>query len=142
MKYDYDGSGKERELVASAHTLMIYEQQFKHGLIEDVFGRISLEGRADDIDDDGNLKVIDYTIDHWAAYVKALWAMLRAGADLARIEHREYEPIPGYEEWSIRATNLDMAEISRVVIETCQRDLFRSGAAASEGQTSREGEGA
>jgi hypothetical protein len=138
MRYDYDGSGKERELVASVHTLMIYEQQFKAGLIEDVFGRIELTPNEDDIDENGNLRVADYTRDHWGAYVKALWAMLRAGADLARIERRDYEPIPGYEEWSIRATHLDMAEISRIVVTECQRELFRSGAAASEGETSNQ----
>lgn len=136
MKYDYDGSGKERDLVASAHTLTIYEQQFKSGLIEDVFGRVDLTVGENDLDEDGNLKAVDYTRDHWGAYIRALWAMLRAGADLARIEHRDYEPVPGYEEWSIRATNIDMAEIARVVLTTCQKELFRSGAAASEGETS------
>lgn len=136
--YDYDKSGKEREIVASAHTLMVYEQQFKSGLIEDVFGRISLAGHENDIDSNGNIVVADYTVDNWTAYMKALWAMLRAGADLARVEQREYEPVPSFDEWSLSATNLDMAEVSRVVVTECQRGLFRAGAAASEEETSEE----
>lgn len=136
MRFDYDGSGKERELCASPHALVIYEQQFKSGMIEDVFGKISLSGHENDIDSDGNLVYADYTIDNWTAYTRALWAMLRAGADLARIEHRDYERIPDFEEWSIRATNLDLSEISHVVVTACQKELFRTGAAASEGETS------
>ena len=136
MRYDYDGSGVERELNASPHALVIYEQQFKRGMIEDVFGRITLSGRDGDVDEDGNVIVADFTIDHWSAYIRALWAMLRAGADLARIEHRDYERIPDFEEWSIRATNLDLSEISHIVVTTCQKELFRSGAAASEEETS------
>ena len=137
--YDYDGSGKERELVASAHTLMVYEQQFKSGLIEDVFGRISLAGHEHDIDRNGNLVVADYTIDNWGAYIKALWAMLKSASDLARAEGRPYDQIPPFPEWSIKATNLDMSEVSAIVVTECQRGLFRAGAAASEDKTSEEG---
>jgi hypothetical protein len=115
----------------SAHTLFLYETQFKSGLIEDVFGRITMQKETSD-----ETVLADYTIDNWTDYVKALWAMLRAGADLARAEHREYEPIPGFEEWSVRATNLDMSEVSRVVINNIQEKLFRSGAAASDEKTS------
>lgn len=132
MKYDYDNTGKERDVVASPHTLIIYEQQFKSGLIEDVFGRISIGGHEHDIDEHGNLVVADYTIDNWTAYLKALWAMLKSGADLARAEGRKFEPVPNFEEWSIRATNLDMSEISRVVVTECQRGLFRAGAASEQ----------
>lgn len=130
MLYDYDGSGTEHEVIASAHTLMVYEQQFKRGMIEDVFSRVRIA--EDDFDDDGTLLVADYTIDHWDKYVKALWAMLRAGSDLARAEGREYETVPSFEEWSVKVTNLDMQELSLVVVSECQRGFFRTGAVATE----------
>lgn len=138
MLFDYDNSGIERELVASAHTLMVYEQNFKRGMIEDVFGRISVEGHDEDVTDDGYLRVLDFTIDHWGAYVRALWAMLKSGADLARAEGRQYVPIQNFEDWSIKATNLNMSDVSRVVIQECQRGFFRTGAAASETNNSAE----
>lgn len=139
MLYDYDGSGVERDIVASVHTLMIYEQQFKTGMIEDVFGRVSLEGHENDIDEDGNLRVADYTIDHWGAYVRALWAMLKAGSDLARAEGRPYDIVPSFDAWSVTAVNVDLSELSRIVIGECQRGLFRAGAAAAaEGGGQRE----
>ena len=130
MLYDYDGSGRERELCISAHTLMVYEQQFKRDMLKDVFGRITIS--EDVVDDDGKVLIADYTQDNWTNYLKALWAMLRSGADLARSEGRAYEEVPPFDEWSMHATNLDMADISRVVVEGVQRDLFRSGTAAAE----------
>lgn len=140
MKYDYDGSGVERELCASPHALVIYEQEFKSGLIEDVFGRISLAGHEDDVSEDGTLVVADYTVDNWTSYIRALWAMLRAGSDLARIEGRKHEAIPGFEDWSITATNLDLSEVSAIVIQACQKELFRTGATVSDETTGEEGE--
>lgn len=128
--YDYDGSGKERELCCSAHTLMVYEQQFKTGMIEDVFGVIKVGRKSEDDDDD--VIIARYDLEHWGEYVKALWAMLKSGADLARHEGRPYEKIPSFEEWSITATNLDLSEISRVVVTRCQEDLFRTGASGTE----------
>lgn len=130
MFYDYDGSGKERELCISVHTLVVYEQQFKSGMIEDVIGKVRLSG-DNVVDEDGTVVIADYTIDNWTAYARALWAMLKAGADLARAEGRPYEKIPGFEEWSVLATNLDMAEVSRVVVRGMQEELFRSGAASA-----------
>lgn len=130
---NYDGKG-EHEVIASAHTLMIYEQEFKSGLIEDVFGRISLAGHENDVDSSGNLVVADYTIDNWTAYLKALWAMLKSASDLARAEGREHEEVPPFGRWSLSVTEIDMAEVSRVVVTECQRGLFRAGAASSKEQ--------
>ena len=127
--YDYDGSGVERELVASVHTLMIYEQQFKVGMIEDVFNKVRI-GR-DNFGDDETLLLADFTIDHWGAYTRALWAMLRAGADLARSEGRPYDEIPQFDEWSMGVTNLDMRGLSDVVVNECQKGFFRTGSVAT-----------
>lgn len=133
MKYDYDGSGVERELDATAHTLLVYEQEFKSGLIEDVFGRISLEGNMDE------LVVADYTRDNWVAYVQAIWAMLKSASDRLAYEGKQHEEVPSFKEWSMTATNLSLGEFSRdIVFGELQRRFFRSGAAASEGETSEE----
>lgn len=134
MLYDYDGSGKERELVMSAYTLMVYEQEFKTGMIEDVFGKVRLS------DEDDSEVVLDFTRDNWFAYIKALWAMLKAGMDLARAERRQYEYVPSFNEWSLKATSFDIQEVSRVVIEACQAGLFRASAAATPGDGKPEGE--
>jgi len=138
MLYDYDGSGRKHEIVASAHTLMVYEQQFKRGMIEDVFSKVRID--EDDFDDDGTILVADYTIDHWDKYVKALWAMLKAGSDLARAEGREYEVVPSFDEWSVKVTNLDIQELSLVVVSECQRGFFRTGTVAAEAESEEQGE--
>ena len=124
MLYDYDGSGQEREVIASAYTLMVYEQEFKSGMIEDVYGKIKITN--EDYDEDGNTTVADFTIDNWFAYVKALWAMLKTGADLARAEGRQYTKVPSFREWSLKATELDMRTVSTIVIQECQRGFFRT----------------
>lgn len=125
MTYDYDGSGKEREVLFSAYTMMVYEQEFKVGLIEDMYGRIVVPER-----DPGSTVLADYTIDNWQSYLKALWAGLKAASDLARAEHRDYEVIPPYKEWLIHVTTVDMGELSRFILDACNRGLFRSGSLA------------
>lgn len=42
MLYDIDGTG-ERGYIASAYTMMIYEQEFHKSLIADVYGKIELD---------------------------------------------------------------------------------------------------
>lgn len=130
--YDYDGSGREREIRCSAYTLMLYEQTFKTGLIEDVFGKVRINTTTEE--EDGTTVLADYTLEHWGAYIKALWAMLRTGVEVAKAERRAYEDVPSFDKWAITATNLDISEISRVVITRCQEDLFRAGAAREEEQ--------
>lgn len=131
MKYDYDGSGIEREIACSAYTVMIYEQQFKVGLVEDVYGKVRVSN--DRMDENGNIIVANFSTTNWGAYIKALWAMLRTGEELARAEHREYEHIPVFDTWAITATHLDIAEIFTIVNTRIQEDLFRTGTSAAEG---------
>ena len=136
MKYDYDGSGKEREIACSAYTVMIYEQQFKVGMIEDVYGKVRVSN--DQIDEDGNVIVANFSTTNWGAYIKALWAMLKTGAEVARIENRVYERIPSFDTWAIGATNLDIAEIFTIVNTRIQEDLFRAGTTTPEGDDGTE----
>lgn len=125
--YDYDGSGKEHEVLFSAYTLMVYEQEFKKGLIEDVYGRVEVPQR-----DPNTTVLMDYSIDNWQSYLRALWAGLKAASDLARAEHRQSESVPSYSDWLLHVGAVDMSELSRFVLDGCNRGFFRAGAAAAE----------
>lgn len=127
FKYDYDGSGTERDVMFSAYTLIVYEQEFKKGLIEDVYGRITVPST-----DEGETLVADYTIDNWQAYVKALWAGLKAASDLADADRVKHEPVPPYREWCMRVPSLDFGDLSRFVLDCCNKGLFRARTVASE----------
>ena len=129
---DYRHDGIEHEYEASVYTLMLYEQEFKRDLIKDVFGRIDVNAVASTVDEDGNMAYIDYTIDNWSAYPRALWAMLRTSEDIARSEGRKVEPVPDFREWQRHARNVDLGELASIVIDECNRGLFHTGAAASE----------
>lgn len=47
MRFDIDGSG-EREYIASAYTMMLYEQEFHVSLLSDVYGKIDLGNTTDE----------------------------------------------------------------------------------------------
>lgn len=125
---NYDGKG-EHEAIMSAHTLVIYEQEFKSGLIEDVYGRIVVPET-----EKSGLVVADYTIDNWLAYIKALWAMLKTASDLAKARGLKAEEVASFDEWSMDAVEIDLSQVSSFVLTQCQKGLFRAGAAASEGK--------
>ena len=131
-KIDYAHDGVEHEYEATTYTLMVYEQEFKRDLIKDVFGKIDISGSAENFDEDGNARYIDYTVDNWSAYPKALWAMLKTSEAIARSEGRMAEAVPTYGQWSIRARDVNLSELSEAVIDECNRGLFHTGAAASE----------
>lgn len=129
---DYENNGTEHEYEATTYTLVVYEQEFKKDLIKDVFGRVSLVDAGRNIDENGNVIAMDFTIDNWMADLRAFWAMLRTSAEIARSEGRRVEPVPSFVQWCLKTRGIDMAEITRVVFDECQRGLFRSGAADSE----------
>lgn len=138
-KIDYQHDGTEHEYEATTYTLMIYEQKFRDkdgrpaDLIKDVFGRIDIRGAANNVDEYGNVRYIDYTIDNWNAYPRAFWAMLKTSEAIARAEGRIAEQVPPFEQWCLSsARGVDMAELSKAVVSECNRGLFRAGAADSE----------
>ena len=51
---DFDGSG-EQEILATAYTVVLYEQEFKRDIIKDVFGRIDLRKAGANVDENGNV---------------------------------------------------------------------------------------
>lgn len=132
--YDYQHDGTEHEYLASTYTLLVYEQQFKSDMIKDVFGRIDLAKAVQNIDADGNITAMDYTMDNWSAYPHAFWAMLKTAEDIARHEGRKSEPVEAsYVEWTRNHyEGIDLSELSQKVFDECNRGLFHSGAAASD----------
>ena len=134
MLIDYDGTG-EREAIATAYTLMIYEQEFKASdvkgvtgdLISDVYGTIDLKKAKSQYDALGNLVVLDYTNDNWNAYLRALWAMLRTASESARSRGIDAQLTPRFNEWVRGVGQVNMTDIMNSVIEECNRGFFRSG---------------
>ena len=116
------------EAVATAYTLVIYEQEFGgRDLISDVFGRHEDEG-------DGKNAVIDFTSDNWLHELRAAWAMVRTAYDLAydRGDAAPNDKPKPFREWVKGIGKLDMRELSLALVTECMDGFFHSGAAASE----------
>lgn len=73
--------------------------------------------------------VIDYTVDNWEAYLRALWAMFRCADEAGRTT----APVPGFKEWLRSLGAVDMWGVSRFVLDVCNRELFRSPAQEAAG---------
>lgn len=131
-KVDYENNGVEREYEATTYTLVVYEQEFGKDLIKDVFGRIDVRKAIENFDSEGNMVVMDYTVDNWNAELRAFWAMLKTSEAICKRENRPCLAIPSYPQWCLETRSIDMSQISQLVFEECQRGLFRSGAADSE----------
>jgi hypothetical protein len=132
-KIDYNHSGVESDYEATTYTLMVYEQEFKSDLIKDVFGRIDLSRASNNIDADGNVIAMDYTIDNWNSYPRAFWAMLKTSEAISRGEGKSVKPVPPFIQWCLNdGRGINMSELSQTVIDECNRGLFLSGAADSE----------
>lgn len=153
MQFDIDGSGA-REALASVYTTLIYEQEFGTSLIKDVFGKFDLsdggttqtvsaelvESRLRAELGDGLTgevaaairrafpvtvsTTVDYTLDNWEAYLRALWAMFRCAREAGRTDR----DVPPFKQWLMGLGSVDMWEVSRFVIGACSRDLFRASA--------------
>ena len=128
---DYDGSG-EREYMATAYTLALYEQEFRHpdsgkprSLIADVFGRIDLRDALKNFDDEGNLIAIDYTLDNWEGELRAFWAMLKTAYEVRKREGKDVPVVGSYTDWCLTCGQIDMKEISKLVVTEAQAGFFR-----------------
>lgn len=122
------GDYGEVEAVATAYTLVVYEQEFGgRDLISDVFGRHDDEG-------DGGNAVIDFTSDNWLSELRAAWAMVRTAYDLAydRGDAAPNDKPKPFREWVRGVGKLDMHSLSAALVTECLDGFFHSGAAASE----------
>ena len=131
-KVDYENNGVEREYEATTYTLVVYEQEFGRDLIKDVFGRIDVTQALRNIDSDGNVIAMDYTVDNWSSYPRAFWAMLKTSEAICKRDNRPCLAVPSYTQWCLETRSIDMGQLSQIVFDECQRGLFRSGAADSE----------
>ena len=122
------GDYGEVEAVATAYTLVVYEQEFGgRDLIADVFGR-------HDGEDDGGTVVVDFTSDNWLSELRAVWAMVRTAYDLAydRGDAAPNDKPKPFREWVKGVGKLNMNELSSAIVSECLDGFFHSGAAASE----------
>ena len=122
------GDYGEVEAVATAYTLVIYEQEFGgRDLIADVFGRH--EGK-----DDGGKVVVDFTSDNWLSELRAVWAMVRTAYDIAydRGDAAPNDKPKPFKEWVKGVGKLDMRSLSVALLTECMDGFFHTGAAASE----------
>lgn len=122
------GDYGEVEAVATAYTLVLYEQEFGgRDLIADVFGRH--EGN-----DEGGSVVVDFTSDNWLSELRAVWAMVRTAYDLAydRGDAAPNAKPKPFREWVKGVGKLNMNELSSAIVSECLDGFFHSGAAASE----------
>ena len=122
------GDYGEVEAVATAYTLVLYEQEFGgRDLIADVFGRH--EGK-----DEGGSVVVDFTSDNWLSELRAVWAMVRTAYDLAydRGDAAPNDKPKPFREWVKGVGKLDMRKLSVALVTECMDGFFHTGAAASE----------
>lgn len=129
MQFHTEGYG-DIDIEATAHTLVLYEQEFKSDLIKDVFGK-----REQAKDADGSTVVLfDYTVDNWNDELKALWAMAKTANDIAN-DAGEVAPkdrITSYTKWVKGLGKVNMRDVANAVVSCCMDGFFHTGAAVSE----------
>lgn len=129
MQFHTEGYG-DIDIEATAHTLVLYEQEFKSDLIKDVFGK-----REQTKDADGSTVVLfDYTVDNWNDELKALWAMAKTANDIAN-DAGEVAPkdrITSYTKWVKGLGKVNMRDVANAVVSCCMDGFFHTGAAVSE----------
>lgn len=163
MLYDIDGTG-EREYIMSAYTTVIYEQEFNGAsLIADAFGKIRTASKdesgvyivpgsfvkerlASALPEGKELPSttvklidrafpapmateIDYTADNWGAYLRVMWAMAKT-ADAAG----KRSGTPAFSKWAANLGAVNMADISRIVFQQIQANLFRTADGGEDGK--------
>lgn len=150
MLYDFDGTGAV-ELVCSAYTLSVYEQEFKNSMIADVYGVVdltSVEGHTitssyvlnrlkeanDGADVSARIKTLvekafpaymvtklDYSADNWEAYLRASWAMMKTANIIAG-----RNDTPAFMTWLAGLGPVDMKEVSRTVLSCMEDGVFHT----------------
>lgn len=123
------GDYGEVEAIATAYTLVVYEQEFGGSdLIADVFGRHEATRG-----DSGEL-VVDFTSDNWLPELKALWAMVVTAYEL-RYDRGDAAPNDrpkSFKQWVKGVGKLNMRDVSYRLVEECMDGFFHTGADVSE----------
>lgn len=117
MRIDY-GQG-EKEAIIGIHTMMIYEQEFRSDIVQDIFGRQVLR---EEKDGDDVVFAVDYRNVQWTAALKVLWAALKTADD----------SVPSFSEWSNGLGPVNLDEIVSAIVPEVRRQFFRPRAVEPE----------
>lgn len=113
-------NGKKVEFKVSVLTTVLYEQEFGSDIIKDLFGKV--------VQDTSRDVVFDYTTTNWTATLKAFWAAIKTAN----------RATPSFNEWAAECGDIDLFEVSSILMPEVMRGLFRNSIALIEEQ----GEGA
>lgn len=111
--------GVEREVPIGVAALMVYEQQFRSDMVQDLFGRSVVRQPEDDPE---IVFAVDYRDTNWTACLKAAWACLKAADGNT----------PRWENWCGTVGDVNLSELSEAIIPAAFETFFRAGASRSE----------
>lgn len=113
---------KEYEATMGAGTLVAYEEEFGRDLIQDLFGKVTVDDAGDNgsgKDDDGSAGVlftIDYTQTQWTALLRVAWTAIRTA---------DPSSVPGFREWTASLGELNLNALSEQLVPVAIRQFFR-----------------
>lgn len=99
-----------KELVFSVLTCVIYEQEFGTDMIQDFFNRIDIKREQEDED---IIVSLDFTQTPWTAYMKVIWAGMKAADDST----------PPFMVWAKETTELELLETKEELVAAVGRLL-------------------
>lgn len=155
--FDIDGSG-EREYVASAYTMMIYEQEFGGSLIKDVYGKVRLDGDDEDVvTADFVRERLESALPEGRKLTKAMQALVERAFPAQRSRYLDFTrsnwdanmkamwamartadaaaggtSVPSFKKWMASLGPINLGAISQFVADETQRGLFRAGGEGGE----------
>lgn len=109
----------EVEVCTGVGAMTTYEQEFNRDIIHDLYGKVVI--RRDDTDEDV-LAALDFRNVNWTSLVRALWACMKTADDT----------VPSFKVWSKEVGEINLMDLNTQLMPALERNLFRSGAAASE----------
>lgn len=112
----------EKEVVISCWTAVLYEQEFKSDMLQDVLGKSVIRQSDFDAKDGDVIVELDFTRTQWTALLRVLWAGLKTVDD----------SIPSFASWAKTCGEVDMMALTRTLSPAISEQFFRAGAAGSE----------
>ncbi len=102
---------KEYEGTMGVGTLVAYEEEFGRDLIQDLFGKVTVEDGGDEA-----AMTIDYTQTEWTALLRVAWSAIRTASP---------DAVPGFREWASSLGELNLNVISEQLVPVAIRQFFR-----------------
>ncbi len=101
---------REYEGTMGVGTLVLYEEEFGRDLIQDLFGKVT-------VDDGGDTALtIDYTQTEWTALLRVAWAAIRT---------KDPGSAPGFREWASSLGELNLNVLTEQLVPVAIRQFFR-----------------